>query len=158
MSHEPNSLIQYFSIRLPRYLSFYMAMTPFRSKRIRLYSKRYINSFWIQSVFELHIILAYSKRLVFVLAVYVVLLPCVRLSLRICAPSPILSYCVFIALSPSLSLSFSLSHSFFFLDTFLLSIFTFSYLFSKHIQTLLLCICKKISTLLCQAIAMKFVS
>ena len=47
-----DSLIQYLSIRLPRYLSFYMAMTLFRSKRIRLYSKRYINSFWIQSVFE----------------------------------------------------------------------------------------------------------
>ena len=43
---------QYLSIRLHRYLSFYMAMTLFRSKRIRLYSKQYINSFWIQSVFE----------------------------------------------------------------------------------------------------------
>ena len=121
MSHEPNSLIQYLSIRLPRYLSFYMAMTLFRSKLIRLFSKRYINSFWIQSVFELHIILAYNKRLVFVLAVHVVLLPCVRLSLRICAPSPILSYCVFIALSPlspSLSSSLSLFHNFFFWTLF----------------------------------------
>ena len=35
----------------------------------------------------------------------------------------------------------------------MLLIFTFSYLFSKLIQTLLLCICKKICTLLCQAMS-----
>ena len=31
-------------------------------------SQRYINLFWMQSAFEQHIILAYSKRMVFVLA------------------------------------------------------------------------------------------
>ena len=150
MPHEPTSLIQYLSIRLPRYLSFYMAMTLFRSKRIRLYSKQYINSFWIQSVFEQHIILAYSRQ-------HVVLLPSVRLSLQTCAPSPHPQLlCLHSFMNPlslslslsllSLSLSLSLIHthssfSFFSGHFSVLLIFTFSYLVLKLIQTLLLCIC-----------------